>query len=98
MSQQAKAYPQASWYRADGYKEVSLGRSIREKEIYQKPRVYPQASCDKAEGYTKKLKLYPKRKIKRKGDTPKEPSVSPSKLGQGGGIPQEAKVVSQEED
>jgi len=63
-----------------GYKEVSLGRSIREKEIYQKPRVYPQASCDKADGYPKKLKLYPKRKIKRKGDTSKEHAVSPSKL------------------
>ena len=34
-------YPQASCDRTEGYKEVSLGRSIRKKEIHNKPRAYP---------------------------------------------------------
>ena len=88
MSQQAKAYPQASCDKAEGYKEVSLGRSIREKEIYQikrkgdtpKEHSVSTSKLGQGGGIRHKLKLYPKRKIKRKGDMPKEHSVSPSKL------------------
>ena len=80
MSQQAKAYPQASCDKAEGYpKKLKLYPQDKEKSKRDTPeaKAYPQASWDRAEGYTRSQKHIPKQVNAEQRDTPEAKNVSP---------------------